>query len=361
MSIAFSGMDPLPPPAGSPFADNLDGVRLIQESTTDQSQMKAQLAYTIAPLQFGIPHPTTTQDNYNALVQSSGLAATDPAGLSEGLAVPTGLPAPPAVAVEAAYGKDNPNRRAGVSFFQVMLTDNAPAQQAPSSAVAAAATAADPAREASVAATLSADPNLTVIMGMSGGTGNANYGTYDQIVTATGGFAFDLNATAPADFIAIADQIQASLNPVPSIDPTNLVIVKNTEIHAGANEGQTIRVAQAHVSARSLGLEGADASTRPSASRLIGRIDTALQNILSLRAELGAQQNRLEHTNANLGVAVENQANAFSRIHDTDMAAEVAEMTKRQILLQATTAMAAQGNQMDGLGWSMIDELIGGK
>jgi flagellin len=360
MSIAMSAMDPLAPPAGSPFADNLDGVRLIQESTTDQSLMKAQLAYTIAPLQFGIPHPTTTQDNYNALVQSSGVAATDPAGLSEGLAIPTGLPGP-AVPVEAAYGKDNPNRRAGVSFFQIMLTDNAPAQQAPSSAVIAAATAADPTREADVAATLSADPNLTVIMGMSGGAGNANFGAYDQIVTATGGFAFDLNATAPVDFIAIADQIQASLNPVASADPTNLVIVKNTEIHAGANEGQTIRVAQAHVSARALGLEGADASTRPNASRLIGRIDTALQNILSLRAELGAQQNRLEHTNANLGVAVENQANAFSRIHDTDMAAEVAEMTKRQILLQATTAMTAQGNQMDGLGWSMINELIGGK
>lgn len=363
MSIAFSGMDPVAPPAGSPFADNADGVRLIQDSTNDQTQMKAQLAYTIAPLQFGMAHPATTQDNYNALVQSSGVTPglTDPAGISEGTAIPTGLPAPPAVAVEPAYGKDNPTRRAGVSFFQVLLTDNAPQQQAPVTAVAAGATAADPVREASVAATLGSDPNLHLVVGMSGGSGSANYGAYDSIVTATGGFAFDLNGTTPADYISIADQIQSDITRVPSTDPTNLVIVKDTQIHAGANEGQTILVAQAHITARSLGLEGADVSTRPAASRLIGRIDTALQNLLGLRAELGAQQNRLEHTHANLGVAVENQSTSFSRIHDTDMAAEVAEMTKRQILMQASTALAAQGNQMDGLAWSKVNELIGGK
>jgi flagellin len=362
MSIAFSGIDPTPPPFGSPFADNLDGVRLIQDSTPDETQMKAQLAYTIAPLQFMFGHPTTTQDNYNALLQSSGVNAgvTDTPGISEGVAIPTGLPSPPAVPVEAAYGKDTPTRRAGVSFFQILLTNNAPQVQAPSSVLAPAPSAADPAREAQTAALLSADPNLHVVVGNPGGAGGAVASAYDQIVTDTGGFFFDLNSNAPADYIAIADQIQAMLKPVPSTDPTNLVVVRDAQIHAGANEAQTILVTQAHVTARALGLEGADASTRAGASHLIGTIDTAMQDMLTLRSELGAQQNRLEHSAANLGVAIENQSTSFSRIHDTDMAAESAELTRRQILMQATTAMAAQGNQMDGLIWNQVSELIGG-
>ena len=63
------------------------------------------------------------------------------------------------------------------------------------------------------------------------------------------------------------------------------------------------------------------------------------------RGDFGAVQNRLEHTVANLGVTIENLSASESRIRDTDMAAEMVNFTKAQILSQAGTAMLAQANQ----------------
>jgi flagellin len=73
-------------------------------------------------------------------------------------------------------------------------------------------------------------------------------------------------------------------------------------------------------------------------------IDAAITTVSSARGSLGALQNRFEHTINNLGVAVENLTASESRIRDTDMAAEMSQMTKHQILTQAGTAMLAQAN-----------------
>ncbi|MGY2079536.1 flagellin N-terminal helical domain-containing protein [Modestobacter sp. SYSU DS0657] len=77
----------------------------------------------------------------------------------------------------------------------------------------------------------------------------------------------------------------------------------------------------------------------------IGLIDAAIARVSSTRAELGAAQNRLEHTIARLGVSIENTAAAESRIRDTDMAAETTVLTRVQVLAQAGTAMLAHANQ----------------
>jgi len=66
--------------------------------------------------------------------------------------------------------------------------------------------------------------------------------------------------------------------------------------------------------------------------------------VSSARAQLGAIQNRLEHTISNLGVAAENLTAAESRIRDADMAKEMMEFTRQQILLQSSMAMLAQSN-----------------
>jgi flagellin len=73
-------------------------------------------------------------------------------------------------------------------------------------------------------------------------------------------------------------------------------------------------------------------------------IDAAIEDVSTLRGKLGAYQNRFEHTIANLNVAVENLAASESRIRDTDMALEMANFTRHQILTQAGTAMLAQAN-----------------
>lgn len=85
--------------------------------------------------------------------------------------------------------------------------------------------------------------------------------------------------------------------------------------------------------------------TATNAQATIGKIDTAIKNISAQRADLGANQNRLEHTIKSLNVAGENLQAAQSRIADVDMASEMVKFTKANILSQAGTAMLAQANQ----------------
>lgn len=114
----------------------------------------------------------------------------------------------------------------------------------------------------------------------------------------------------------------------------------------GANAGQNITVDIASMKAADLGVasEDVDISTQAGANSAITALDNAITTVSQERSKLGAIQNRLEHTIANLGVAVENLQAAESRIRDVDMALEMAEFTRNQILLQSGTAMLAQAN-----------------
>jgi flagellin len=115
--------------------------------------------------------------------------------------------------------------------------------------------------------------------------------------------------------------------------------------HVGANsdaDNDEITVSIDAMSAGDLGVDGLDMTDANSA---IETIDEAITTVSSARSALGAVQNRFEHTIANLGVAVENLSASESRIRDTDMAAEMTNLTKHQVLSQAGTAMLAQANQ----------------
>ena len=91
-------------------------------------------------------------------------------------------------------------------------------------------------------------------------------------------------------------------------------------------------------------LSGVDLTSASGATAAITAIDTAIGNVSDTRSTLGATQNRLEHTINNLNVAVENLTASESRIRDTDMALEMANFTRHQILTSAGTAMLAQAN-----------------
>ncbi|MGZ4612896.1 MAG: flagellin N-terminal helical domain-containing protein [Kineosporiaceae bacterium] len=110
---------------------------------------------------------------------------------------------------------------------------------------------------------------------------------------------------------------------------------------AGALSGLTI------TGLDSAGLKTSTASltSTGNATSAITTLDAALKDVSTVRAKLGAYQNRFEHTINNLNVAVENLSASESRIRDTDMASEMVEFTKNQILSQAGTAMLAQANQ----------------
>jgi flagellin len=111
----------------------------------------------------------------------------------------------------------------------------------------------------------------------------------------------------------------------------------------GANNGEALSVAFNGISSSILGTASLDLVN--SASSAITALDTAIQTVSTNRANLGAVQNRLEHTISNLSVATENLSASESRIRDTDMAQEMVSFTRAQILTQAGTAMLAQANQ----------------
>ncbi|HOA41209.1 MAG TPA: flagellin [Halanaerobiales bacterium] len=109
----------------------------------------------------------------------------------------------------------------------------------------------------------------------------------------------------------------------------------------GANDEQTISIDLKDMRPKSLAIKDFTVS---GTSITLKTIDDAISVVSSFRSDLGAVQNRLEHTINNLAVSEENLQAAESRIRDADMAAEVAELTKAQILQQAGTAMLAQAN-----------------
>ncbi len=104
-------------------------------------------------------------------------------------------------------------------------------------------------------------------------------------------------------------------------------------------------VAVANMSAKGLGLDGLSIKTETLASNAIDKVKDAINTVSTQRAGLGALQNRLEHTINNLDVAVENLSAANSRIRDTDMAKEMMNYTKMNVLVQSAQAMLAQANQ----------------
>ncbi|MER2180332.1 MAG: flagellin, partial [Carnobacterium inhibens] len=89
-----------------------------------------------------------------------------------------------------------------------------------------------------------------------------------------------------------------------------------------------------------------DAITAEDYDKVIETIDSAIKSVSEERANLGATQNRLDHTVSNLATTKENLSEANSRITDVDMAEEMMSFTKSNILSQASTAMLAQANQM---------------
>ncbi len=116
------------------------------------------------------------------------------------------------------------------------------------------------------------------------------------------------------------------------------------ELQVGAEAGQHITLTMSSMKCSNLGLTG-DAQTSSNAATLNGQIKEAIKTLNQQRADLGAVQNRLEHTINNLDNVVENTTAAESAIRDTDMATEMVKYSNNNILAQAGQAMLAQANQ----------------
>jgi flagellin len=122
----------------------------------------------------------------------------------------------------------------------------------------------------------------------------------------------------------------------------------NATFQVGANKEQTFSIEINDMTAKSLGLtsgSGIDVTDNEKANAAIETIDNAIKLVSEQRSNLGAYQNRLEHTINNLGTSSENLTAAESRIRDVDMAKEIMAFSKNNILAQAAQAMLAQANQ----------------
>ncbi|WP_177527920.1 flagellin [uncultured Treponema sp.] len=121
-------------------------------------------------------------------------------------------------------------------------------------------------------------------------------------------------------------------------------------LHIGANMDQRMSVYIGTMTAQALGMrnvgteEVMSIATPDEANRAIGTLDEALKKINKQRADLGGYQNRLDYAVKGLDIAAENTQASESRIRDTNMASQMVEFTKNQVLTQAGTAMLAQAN-----------------
>ena len=121
-------------------------------------------------------------------------------------------------------------------------------------------------------------------------------------------------------------------------------------LQVGASANQSIKVGLTDMRAEALGLQGADGtklniSTQTKANAAINVLDNAIQKALDQQTTIGSVESRLEYTSSNLTTASENVQASESTIRDADMAKEMTEYTKNNVLLQAAQSMLAQANQ----------------
>jgi len=122
------------------------------------------------------------------------------------------------------------------------------------------------------------------------------------------------------------------------------IVAEDPQFQIGADQGQAMRVSLSNMSAEALGVDNLDMTSIAGSATALGRINKAIDKVSGERSKLGAFQNRLEYAINNLRTTSSNLTSAESRIRDTDIAAEMIEFTRNQIVSQSGTAMLAQAN-----------------
>jgi len=159
-----------------------------------------------------------------------------------------------------------------------------------------------------------------------------------------------LNFTGAAgDEAFLSDKLGMSEGTVKGTGDNNFrlhVVAGGSQFQIGADEGQSMNINIANMSAEALGVEDIDMTTVDKAQAALARINKAIDTVSSERSKLGSFQNRLEYAINNLQNTSTNLTSAESRIRDTDMATEMIEFTRNQIVSQSGTAMLSQANMV---------------
>lgn len=166
-----------------------------------------------------------------------------------------------------------------------------------------------------------------------------------------GGFTKTATMTVDGDYVTVHDRdgfemvLQVSGGSIGQDTTVTVLDAGPMTLQIGASEGQTMEVRIPCVDTTTLFIDSADISTQEGAQEAITSFNDAVIEISSIRAKLGAYQNRLDHAINSLDTSSENLTEALSRIEDTDMASEMATYTQLQVLVQAATTMLSQANE----------------
>ena len=164
--------------------------------------------------------------------------------------------------------------------------------------------------------------------------------------------ASDTNTSVDRTAIsAEMDQLTSEINRIQSTTQFNTMNLLDGsfkgDLQVGSLKGQTISISISKMNAASIGVSGLKVTSNVLAGTAMSSIQKAIESVSTQRSKLGAIQNRLEHTINNLDTTSENTQAAESRIRDTDMASEMVEYSKNNILQQAGQSMLAQANQQN--------------
>ncbi|KAB3532059.1 flagellin N-terminal helical domain-containing protein [Alkaliphilus serpentinus] len=166
------------------------------------------------------------------------------------------------------------------------------------------------------------------------------------VQASNGTFGDDDKATIQAEVTQLLDEID-NIADTTNFNDKKLIngslATTGVQLQIGANANETISFTIENLDANALSIASINLVTAPQTA--ISTLSTAIQSVSDTRSRLGAVQNRLEHTIANVDNTAENITAALSRIEDLDMALEMSNFTKLNILTQAGTAMLAQANQ----------------
>lgn len=178
--------------------------------------------------------------------------------------------------------------------------------------------------------------DATAAINAGGSTGNdpTSVTSSGNVLTVHGG-----------DYEGLEIRVNSALTVAANGVNVNITANNALTMHIGANQGQTMNIGVNDMRSSALFINNLDISTQSGAESAMNSLDDALKAVSGERSKLGAYQNRLEHTINNLGTSSENLSAAESRIRDVDMAKEMMEFTKNNILSQAAQAMLAQANQ----------------
>jgi flagellin len=162
-----------------------------------------------------------------------------------------------------------------------------------------------------------------------------------------------------ADLRSEVDRIAevAEFNGTKLIDGTASSITFQVGIQNTSNDRLVVGISDMHATALgagTTGVDGLDISTITGAQTALDVLDAAITDVSAGRAEIGAVQNRLQVTIANLATARENLSAANSRVRDVDVASESAELTRKNILMQAGVSVLAQANQSPSVALSLL-------